>query len=237
MSYKKENIGEHLTIAFDVADSRLYPDKMTVWEKLKELCDELNEIYDEGLKVQFYIKDGDSVVGVLKNFPTGFKIYQSLRQFALNNNMRFYFGMGFGTLDTMRVLNVNEINGSSVINAFSAINYAKEIQLTQENPVSFFAFDDSDIIPFKTLNSIVSLIYNEFNGRTQKQKEVINLIEKNSKLTYEEIGMELGYPKQNVKENISKLLSRADYNINKDLKRDVFDLLKKLQTLLKESFK
>ncbi|MEB2631964.1 SatD family protein [Peribacillus frigoritolerans] len=226
------NISKNITVAFDVVGSRTYPDKNIIRIKLKSICHQLNVKYNKYLAVEFQIKDGDSVIGVLSSFQLGFLVYRDVRKLAWLHDLNLYFGLGFGTLDTGEVIDPDEINGSSVINAFSAINFAKNDELQKYNHVRFFAYDDTGIIPYQAINSLVHVIYNEFSGKTPKQRDLIKVMELNPELTQEEIGEKMGYEK-NAKENINKLLSRTNYDLYKDMQKDVFDLLKKLQRILR----
>lgn len=228
-------MSKHIAVAFDVKGSRNYPDKMIIFRKLKLICLRLNKRYGKYLAIEFKIKDGDCVVAVLKSFQLGYMVYRDIRRLAWEHDLNLYFGLGFGTFDTKEATtNPDEINGSAIINALSAIDYAKNDKSQKDNHVSFFAYDDSDTVPYKTLNSLVYLIYNEFNGNTEKQRELIKLIEMNrgKKTTYEVLGLKMGYT-ENAKENISKLLNRANFDLYKSLQRDAMDLLKKIQLMLK----
>lgn len=229
MQQKNKN---YMTILFDVKGSRSYPDKNIIRVNLKKICILLNNKYKKWLVVDFRLKDGDSVIGVTKSFRLGFMVYRDVRRLAWNYEFNLYYGLGFGTLDTGDVLDTDEINGSSVINAFTAVDYAKKDELQINNHVRFYAYDDSDTIPYRSLNTLVYLIYTEFNGKTAKQLELTKIMEISPDLTYEEIGRRMGY-ENDPKVHVSKMLNRVNYNLNLKLQEDIIDLLWKLQKIIR----
>lgn len=232
---RSTNIHKNITVLFDVVGSRTYPDKNVIRNKLISICNYLNSRYFKYSDVQFQLKGGDSIIGVLTSYSLGFRVYRDVRRLAWKHDLTLYFGLGFGTLDTGQITDVEEINGSSVINAFTAVDYAKKDESQKDNHVRFFAYDDSETIPYNTINTLVYLIYNEFNGKTDKQRELTKIIELNPDLTHEEIGLKMGYEKD-AKVHISKMLSRINYDLNKSMQKEVIDLLKKLQKILRRRF-
>ncbi|MFE5392814.1 SatD family protein [Bacillus thuringiensis] len=245
MSISKENLIELnsndmcLAISMDVVGSEKYSDKSVIENKLSRITRSLNLRYKNYLVVPFQIRGGDEVLGVISSFSRGFYIYRYVRRLAWKHNIELYFGMGFGTLDTGSIIDINRINGSAVINACRAVdkylkNKSKDNSLVysqDKQHVKFFALGDNNI-PYPAVNALVYTIYNELN-KSEKQRELIKLIELNPKLTYEELGIMLGYDLNNSKSNVSKLLARSDYDVYLQMQKDLFNLLSKIQKLCK----
>lgn len=221
-------------IAMDVVGSEDYKDKGILEQKLTKIINTLNKHYIDNLVVPFQIRGGDEILGVLSSFSKGFGAYRNIRKLAWKYHIELYFGLGFGKLDTGTITDINRINGSAVINACRAVdNYLKNdsvkssVYINRDQHVKFFALGDEDV-PYEAINALVYTIYSELN-KSDKQKELIKLMELYPNMTYEEIGIKLGYTKNNAKVNVSKLLSRSDYQIYKQMQKDLWKLLDRLQ--------
>jgi hypothetical protein len=223
-------------IAIDVVKSEDYKNKEEVREKLLRITNVLNVRFDDYLTVPFRVRKGDEIVGVVSSFAQGFNVYQTVRRWALLQDIKLYFGLGLGTLDTDTV-NVNQINGSAVINAFRAVDkrlknkeFMKDYPYQYEKQhVQFYALGSyKKGIPYNAINALVYTIYNVLNGETVKQKEITKLAEMHPTWTLEELGEAVGYTR-NARENASKLLSRAGYYKAKEMIDNVHELLFFLQ--------
>lgn len=245
MSFSKENliklssVDTCVCVSIDVVKSEDYPNKLIVEEKLTNIAGALNNKYkNDYLVVPFQVRRGDEIIGVLSSFREGFNTFRYIRKLAWKHEISLYFGLGFGTLDTGSILDPNRINGSAVINAFRAVdrylkveNNNKIFVYPQDNQhVKFFALGNKDI-PYQAINALVYTIFTELN-KSEKQRELIKLMELNPSMVYEELGVKLGYNSKNAKVNVAKLISRSDYYIYRQMQKDLLDLLDKLQKQL-----
>ncbi|MBY7125965.1 hypothetical protein ILS93_28370 [Bacillus sp. 16GRE42] len=225
-------------ISMDVVKSEGYPNKSVIENKLMRIANSLNRKYLNYLVVPFQVRRGDEIIGVLSSFKEGFNVFRFIRKLAWKYEIELYFGLGFGTLDTGSIIDVNRINGSAVINAFRAVdkylkdtNNINDFVYPQNNQhVTFFALGNENI-PYQAINALVYTIFTELN-KSEKQKELIKLMELNPSMTYEELGIELGYTSKNAKVNVAKLISRSDYYLYRHMQKDLLDLLNKLQKQL-----
>lgn len=226
-------------IAMDVVGSEEFKDKEEVRVKLKKIANALNKRYKSVLVVPFQVRKGDEIVGVVSSFSKGYKVYRDVRRYAWKLKLQLYFGLGLGNLDTGSVTDVNEINGSAVINAFRALdNHLKDKTFLKtyayqkyEQHVSFYALGIKGV-PFRAINALVYTIYNELNGNTEKQRELVKRADMDTNLTFEELGGQIGYT-MNARENVSKLFSRLGYEKYNEMQDDLIDLLDTVQQNLK----
>lgn len=220
-------------IAIDVRGSEKIENKGEIYRKLSKMAYILNRKYKGSLLVSFGIRKGDELIGVVSTFAKGYKIYQDIRLLAWRYEVSLYFGLGLGKLETGEVKNLDKINGTAIINAFRArdecLKKNDAIYVSSSDHVLFFAKGETNM-PSNIINAMIYTIYNEMSGRTQKQKELMKILELNPEMTYEEIGQKLGY-KENSKENVSKLLNRTNYTLYKEMKNDLIDFLIILQNM------
>ncbi|PEC13560.1 hypothetical protein [Bacillus thuringiensis] len=188
--------------------------------------------------IPFQIRRGDEILGVISSFVNCFEVYRDVRHIALKCKINLYFGVGFGTLDTKRITDINCINGSAVINACRAVdNYLKNnseemiFNYCQKNqPVKFFALGGENI-PYEAINALVYTIYNELID-SEQQRELIQLIELHPEMTYEEIGVNLGYNINNAKSNVTTILARSKYKEYVQMQKALLKFLQKLQKIM-----
>lgn len=219
-------------IAMDLVKSERYTNKLKILKRLEKLKSILNIRFEKFLIVPFDIRRGDEIIGVTSSFASSVKIYDVVRRYCHNNGIRIKFGVGLGTLDTEENTNLDLINGSAVIKAFRALEDINENkELTQyKDGINFYA-NALKGIPVKGVNALVFAIYNEYNGKSEKQQEAVRLIDAFPSKTYEELGERMGY-EENARENFSKLLARADYETYKVLKKALRQSLSEMQNLI-----
>ena len=223
-------------IAIDVINSENIKDKGMMRKKLRLIANELNKSYQDSLYVPFGVRQGDELIGVVDTFAKGFKVFQDIRVLAWEYDISMYFGLGLGRLETGKVTNLHNINGSAIINAFRArdifLKQNKSLYINPKDNVRFYAKGDPDF-PTSIINVMV---YNIYSGHTTKQQEAINLYESNPDLTYEELGERLGYDEY-PKENVGKLFKRAKYKLYKNMQEELIDFLIQLQNILSSNEK
>lgn len=223
-------------VSIDVIKSEDFKNKAVVEKTLTKIVNVLNKKFKNFIVVPFQVRGGDEVLGVTSSFSIGFKVFREVRRLAWKYKINLYFGLGFGTLDTGTITDINRINGSAVINACRAVDtYLKSdstkpsIYLNQEQHVKFYALGNKDF-PYQSINALVYMLYNELN-QSPKQKDLIKLMELYPEKTYEEYGIELGYSVENASVNVYKLISRSDLHLYEQLQQDIIITLQKLQKI------
>ncbi|MGP4079559.1 SatD family protein [Pseudalkalibacillus sp. R45] len=217
-------------IACDVKHSRQL-DKEQLQKALLKCAEHLNEVWKEELLVPFDVRNGDELLGVQKSYSAGYLAIEEISTRLAADGIYVYVGIGLGELDTTNST-IHTMNGSAVLNALDARDQflkdnhaeAKYWHFNEENSSFFFYSKD---YPYQSLNALIFSIYEKIINRSDKQKEVIKLVEKNKNATYEEIGREIGY--KSPKSTVSYLLSRSDYHTVNRMKSSLIELLDFLQ--------
>ena len=159
--------------------------------------------------------------------------------------------MGFGTIDTDQNLDsdINQINGSSFINAKEASEKSKEItkrgKLTRKKDLEIFSDYFFNTSPFKfysissekesysnAINGLFYLCYEELIKNDQQLK-LFSLMDSSLNLENYKIGKELGYEanyesaedRAKISSKISVLVNKSNYYLYKKVKRDIKVLL------------
>ena len=224
----------------------------------------INKKIGRSLKTPFTIKDGDAITGGSDYFDHTLDIYQiclefyfskDLKVFKKNRNfnedINFYFGVGFGTIDTDQNLDsdINQINGSSFINAKEASEKSKEItkrgKLTRKKDLENFSDYFFNTSPFKfySISSEKESYSNAINGlfylcyedliKNDQQLKLFSLMDSSLNLENYKIGKELGYEanyesaedRAKISSKISVLVNKSNYYLYKKVKRDIKVLL------------
>lgn len=215
-----------MCIMADVIASR----KMDKKDELKHIVNALNESFHEGLITNFTIRSGDEIFGVLRTFSDSYKVLKLMQQLSDEWSVPLYVGLGFGFINNRDLANPHEINGRAIWDAADALNRLKKERGSTHKGVDArktfkFYFYTSSHIPYQVVNYQVYFLFERLHKRTDKQREVIETVEKltNTK-SYDEIGELLGYDKF-PSTNVSKILSRADFQLVSDAEKSLYELL------------
>ncbi|MGM7701476.1 hypothetical protein ACSVDE_07085 [Pseudalkalibacillus sp. Hm43] len=223
-----------MCIAVDVKDSRK-KDKEQLRLALLRCAEYINDRHRDDVLVPFDVRNGDELLGVIESFRTGFQVSRWLEEFLSKEGIDLYIGIGLGVLDTQDST-IHTMNGSAVLNALDARDrYLKDkhqeikpwIIETKRSTVFFY----SKKFPYQALNALNYAITEKKIGRSEKQKEVIGLLETHPDATYEQIGQQLGY--KSAKSTVSYLLSRAQYHTVIEMENSLMALLGDMQDRMK----
>jgi hypothetical protein len=201
---------------------------------LEECQQTINKQFEHDLLVPFAIRNGDELIGVMKNFSNAYSLISHIFQQSQLRRCPFYLGIGIGELETDEI-NVHTMNGSAVLHAFAARDkHLKEksekakIWNDSETETSFYF--SSELVPHEPLNALLNVIVTTKRKWTDKQKQVIELMEQFPEWTYEKIGKHLGY--KSPISTVSYLLKRADYQKIKAVEDSFTQLLLLYENLL-----
>lgn len=269
---KESNFSNNLYVYFfiDVKDSRNNINDLESNRNLLTLLQlKLNKKFKSRLVTRFSIKDGDALIGGMHSFSSIIEVYQECLEFYYSedflkfkknnnilDNIEFYFGTGLGTIDTDKSVNNNleEINGSSFINAKNASDKAKEITKLEEKKVDTSEINSYyfNLSPFKfycispkkydfssTVNSMFYLCYEKLIS-TEKQLHLFTL--KESEIDYKNYRLAelLGYKtlKKNIASSrISTLIKNSQYHVFKNTKQNIINTLDTIESIIKISEK
>ncbi|WP_226670755.1 SatD family protein [Metabacillus litoralis] len=214
-------------ITADVINSR----KNKKEEQLELIAKELNEKFSNSLLTEFTVRAGDELFGVVNNFNDGYWAFKELFYLSKKFQVPLYVGGGFGEVGNEKLDNPDGVNGRAIWNAADALKILKDkkfktraLQSLDENFKFMFIVGDNRIND-TAINYLLYFILEKIKKRTELQSKAIELIEKNSDLTYEDIGEKLGYERDNSKSNVSKLLSRAEHTIVKEGEQELINLI------------
>ncbi len=223
-----------MCIAVDVKDSR-NKDKEQLRLALLRCAERINDRHQDAVIVPFDVRNGDELLGVIESFRTGFQVSQWVEETLSKEGIDLYIGIGLGVLDT-KESTVHTMNGSAVLNALDARDrYLKDkhhetkpwVMETKSSTVFFY----TKRFPYQALNALNYAISEKKMGRSEKQKEVIALLESHPDATYEQVGHMLGY--KSAKSTVSYLLSRAQYHTVIEMENSLMALLGDLQDRIK----
>ncbi|SDN81984.1 Winged helix-turn-helix DNA-binding [Paenibacillus sp. yr247] len=233
----------YFTIALDVKNSS---DKKLISQKLEHISKKMNsrlKTLNHYAHIPFKVRMGDEIIAVFPSFSEGYDAYNELYN-MLNKDLfgyeekklAAYIGVGFGFLDDENELDLHKINGSSLTSAFKARDYflknnkGYSRQYNQYNKyITTFFYSLDEGLPFEVVNHLISYINEICEKRTDKQKEVINLIELNPEISHLEIAKRVG----TTENGVYKILQRSNYQLVKDAQFS----LKKLLSFMQENYK
>ncbi|HET7627195.1 MAG TPA: hypothetical protein VFK44_02300 [Bacillales bacterium] len=225
-----------ICVAADVKRSKeLDSRQLTV--SLKKIVEQLNQDFQSGILIPFAVRNGDEIVGVLRSFPSGYRAGMNMIRSASKTGMALYVGMGTGTLDHPEAT-VHTMNGTAVVHAFKARDDylknehpdAKSWQFQDPGESAVFFYQRN--FPYQAVNALIFAILEKRYRRTGKQNEVIERIQQNPELSYEQIGEQLGY--KSPKSTVSYLLSRADFQLVRAMEESLLELLEDWQQRLEK---
>ncbi|MGO4540486.1 winged helix-turn-helix domain-containing protein [Paenibacillus sp. 2TAB19] len=233
----------YMTIALDVKNSTK---RELVTKELKEIAKKLNsrlknELINKECLIPFTIRRGDELIAIFSSFSRGYDAYfelYSLMNAVSENDLRFsaYIGIGLGFIDETDETNLDFINGSSINSAFRARDYylkkskSYSKQYNQYNKyISTFVYSLEDGTPYEVINHLLSYINENGEKRTDKQKEVVALIENNPEITNVEIADHIGITENGV----YKIVQRSNYQLVKDAQFS----LKKLLDFIQQNYR
>ncbi len=215
-----------ICIACDVKHSRQL-DKKQLQTALLKCTDSMNEEWKEELIVPFDVRNGDELIGVLNRYSSGYIAAEKVSSTMAAYGIPLYIGLGLGELETADST-IHTMNGSAVLNAIDARDQflkknhpeAKYWHLNEDNS-SFFFYAEN--LPYQSLNALTFSINEKIINQSDKQKDVIKMVEKEKEATYEEIGTRLGY--KSPKSTVSYLLSRSNYYTVVEMRSSLLQLL------------
>jgi hypothetical protein len=222
-----------ICIAADVKNSSsIDSEKLTT--SLMHCITLLNNTYKDNILIPFDIRNGDEIVGVLKLFSSGFVTAKTMLETLDIDGIQLYIGIGLGKLES-KDATVHTMNGSAVLNAFKARDeYIKKSHhevkpwvISEDKSTIFFY---SEELPYQALNAISFSILEKTYNRSEKQKDVINLVQKVPGISYEQIGQQMGY--KSPKSTVSYLLTRAQYHVVLNMEESLTQLLDDMQLRL-----
>ncbi|PTM59386.1 SatD family protein [Desmospora activa] len=219
-----------ICIAGDVKKSRQMEGQHLI-TALQQCEDKLNKSFSEELLIPFAVRNGDEIVGVLKEFPQGYLAAKTMMEELRGKGIHLYIGLGLGELESTQAT-IHTMNGTAVYHAFQARDHFLKQQHQQAKPwllgedaSSFFFYDEA--VPYQALNALTYSIWEKIVHRSEKQQNVIRLIQENPQFSYEQIGKKLGY--KSAKSTVSYLLSRAHYPLVQAMEASLMQLLHRLQ--------
>lgn len=224
-------------VALDVAGSRKL-DFQGVEKGLHLLAGELNDKLQDKMLMSFRIRNGDELIGVLKNFRDSFLTIRRILEIAEENSeIAFYIGCGLGKVDTRIKTDEHISNGSAIIHAIEARdsflkkNNAKAAVWNKawKNKVFYYTED----VPYQAINHLIYTIRLHKSNRTSRQREIVMEVEKHPDHTLEEIGKAYGY--KNPKASVRNHLSAANYQLVNEMEESLEEVLDFYQKLLEES--
>jgi hypothetical protein len=224
-----------ICFAADVKKSRQM-EKGRLLSILNEYQQTINQRFHQDLLVPFTIRNGDELIGVIGNFASAYPLVDYILQQSHLHRCPFYLGIGIGKLETTNITDVHTINGSAVLYAFEARDqHLKEksdkIKIWNEDEAETSFYILSESVPFEPLNTLLGFILSTKRKWTDKQRQVISLMEQFPEWTYEKIGNYLRY--KSPISTVSYLLKRADYQKVKAAEASFTQLLLLYEKLLK----
>jgi hypothetical protein len=224
-------VNKYICIAGDIVNSS----KFNSETMLAEIINDLNTKYKKTIVTPFAVRLGDEIIGTLDSFSDGYRVLLDLYGHMKKHNKGMYVGIGFGRIDNPSTQDIHKVNGSAIRSAISARDeYLKkrhpesDLFLQNKSHFSFFAKVEDFPFPCKAINHFMYQIYEQLENQTEKQSEVIQIMERSEKITYKEIASKLGVRNDN-EANISKLLKRSNYKLVQEAKQGLFELLDYLQ--------
>lgn len=219
-----------MCIAIDVKNSRNM-EKEELRQALVDCCNRVNAQYTKNVLVQFDVRSGDEMIGVIDSLGLAYAAAQFIEKRLAEKGIYLYIGLGIGTLDTVHST-IHTMNGSAVLNALDARDHFLKDKhpdvkpwLLEDKSSTFFFYTNE--FPYQVLNAIHFSITEKKMNRSEKQKEAISLLEDKPGATYEQLGRELGY--KSAKSTVSYLLSRAQYHTVMEMEKSLNQLLDEIE--------
>lgn len=203
-------------------------------KELQEIVQYLQEKYDDKCVTAFTKRFGDEIFGILYHFADAYRVLKDLYILSFKHDIPLYVGVGMGSVEGDHLEDPHNVNGHAVWNSADALKLLKKddkkVKHFKNEAATFKYFikaNDQDI-PSMLLNYMISFIFEKISKRTPKQSEIIERVEANPDLNFEEIGIQLGYEK-NPSINISKILRRAEYHLVYGAEEELIKFLEHLQ--------
>ncbi|WP_257347017.1 hypothetical protein [Pseudalkalibacillus decolorationis] len=218
-----------ICIACDVKSSRkIDKDFVSI---LIQCAKDMNTDYQSDLLIPFDVRNGDELIGVVRDFSKGYAITRRLKDVLAEKEIFLYIGVGLGQLESTNAT-IHTMNGSAVINALEARDRflkknhteARAWLVDEKRSNTFFY---SKEYPYQALNALNYSIEDKIQHRSGKQQEVVRMVNEQPNLTYEQIGIKMGY--KSPKSTVSYLLRRADHHTVQALNDSLIELLEELQ--------
>ncbi|WP_127534377.1 cell cycle transcriptional regulator TrcR [Paenibacillus kobensis] len=223
-----------MTIAMDIRNSSK---QELVTNELDHIAKKINHKEREHCHIPFSIRRGDEMIAVFSSFSAGYDAYCELYDWieeSSNDRVKLsaYIGLGFGYIDDESERSLDKINGTAINSAFRARDfylkqnksYSKQYNQNVKD-IHTFAYSLDETIPYEAINHMISNINAIGANRTDKQKEVVGLIEKNPELTSMEIADLIGITENGV----YKIIQRSHYQLVKDAQYSLRKLLDFIQ--------
>ncbi|WP_100010515.1 hypothetical protein [Lentibacillus sediminis] len=223
-------------VALDVAGSRKL-DFQEVENILHLLAKDLNDKLQGKMLMSFRIRNGDELIGVIKDFRDSFRVIRRILEIVEENSeIAFYIGCGFGEVATRNKTDEHISNGSAIIHAIEA----RDSFLKKNDPKAAGwnkpwknkVFYYTEEVPYQVINYSLYTIRLHKRNMTSRQREIIMEVEKYPDRTLGEIGKAFGY--KNPKASVRNHLTAANYQLVKEMEESLEDLLGFYQKLLQE---
>lgn len=201
-------------------------------KELRTIADRLNREFQGHLIIDFTVRSGDELFGIVADFRSGYEAFKELYYLSKKYTVPLYVGVGFADIFNENLDNPDQVNGPAIWNATDALEFLRTTNFRGKNTI--YSLDKNfkcqllvgtDRENHSLINYFIYFIFDKIRKRTEKQTEAIRLLEKNPDLPYEEIGKSLHYREENRIANVSKLLARADYQLVKNAEEELLKLI------------
>ena len=197
----------YVAIIGDIIDSKKINNRNEVQQKLKQILNEINQLYDPIISANFRISLGDEFQGLLNTQEDAFEIINYIEMNMFPTKIRF--GIGVGTIDTdINKNNSLEIAGPAYYNARKCITVLNEHKRSYEKIITNTLIYSGEKLETEDnlINSILSLITISKSKWKEKTIRIIKSYINNGYNQYN-VANELGVQQP----TISKTLNNSNY--------------------------
>lgn len=202
-------------ITVDIKGSRKLKNRAEVQSRVLDLLNSLNIKFRDFLIAEFTMTLGDEFQGVLKTTSVVLDVFKYLEK---NLPVRFYCGVGIGSIDTPLSRKPSEMDGSAFHRSRDALEEAKKrkVELVFKS-----GNEETDFL----LNSVTELILHVKSKWTRRQKDVINFLESQENVKLSDAARRFRVSKQ----AISKIIRAAGWKAVRKAEKVVEYYLKMLE--------
>lgn len=197
----------YVAIIGDIIDSKKINNRNEVQQKLKQILNEINQLYDPIISANFMISLGDEFQGLLNTQEDTFEIINYIEMNMFPTKIRF--GIGVGTIDTdINKNNSLEIAGPAYYNSRKCITVLNEHKRSYEKIITNTLIYSGKKLETEDnlINSILSLITISKSKWKEKTIRIIKSYINNGYNQYN-VANELGVQQP----TISKTLNNSNY--------------------------
>lgn len=171
---ENQKMERYAAIIIDIKNSRkmIIQDRIDAQQKLIDIVEFINYIYQDVLIKELDFSAGDSIQGLFKNLRNAFNAYLFIRNLFYPFELRC--GIGFASIDnfksiTRRKLTTNMIDGEAYHLAHQALIVSKE---TDNNFLLYSTYFKSDIL----INQMMSTVDLLLKSQTANQANIGNIM-------------------------------------------------------------